>query len=162
MKIFFYSSSVYSCHLLLTSSASVRSIPFLFFIVPIFAWNVPLVFLIIFKRFLVFPFLFFSYISLHWSMKIAFLTLLAILWNTAFRWIDLSFFPLPVVSLNFSAISQIFSAISQASSDNHFVFLHCPPTPPPPPLGMVLITAYSTMSWTSIHSSSGTLSHLIP
>ena len=36
-----YSCSVYSCHLFLTSSASVRFIPFLSFIEPIFAWNVP-------------------------------------------------------------------------------------------------------------------------
>ena len=40
---FFYSSSVDSCHLFLISSASVRSIFFLSFIVPIFARNVPLV-----------------------------------------------------------------------------------------------------------------------
>ena len=43
---FLYSSSVYSCHLFLISSASVRSIPFLSLIEPIFAWNVPLVSLI--------------------------------------------------------------------------------------------------------------------
>ena len=36
-----YSSSVCSCHLFLISSASVRSIPFLSFIVPMFAWNFP-------------------------------------------------------------------------------------------------------------------------
>ena len=36
------SSSVYSCHLFLISSASLRSIAFLSFIVPIFAWDVPL------------------------------------------------------------------------------------------------------------------------
>ena len=36
---FLYSSSVYSCHLFLISYASVRSLPFLSFIVPIFAWN---------------------------------------------------------------------------------------------------------------------------
>ena len=41
-RSFLYSFSVYSCHLLI-SSASVRSIPFLSFIVPISAWNVPLV-----------------------------------------------------------------------------------------------------------------------
>ena len=41
MKIFLY-ISVYSCHLFLISSASIRSIPFLSFIVPIFAWNVSL------------------------------------------------------------------------------------------------------------------------
>ena len=59
-----YSSSVYSCHLLLPS-ASVRSIPFLSFIEPIFAWNVPLVCLILLKRSLVFPVLLFTSISLH-------------------------------------------------------------------------------------------------
>ena len=42
-RSFLYSSSVYSCHLFLISSASLRSIPFLSFIEPIFAWNVPLV-----------------------------------------------------------------------------------------------------------------------
>ena len=40
---FLYSSSVYSCHLFFISSASVMSLPFLSFIVPIFAWSVPLV-----------------------------------------------------------------------------------------------------------------------
>ena len=42
-RSFLYSSSVYPCHLFLISSASVRSIPFLSFIEPIFAWNTPLV-----------------------------------------------------------------------------------------------------------------------
>ena len=42
-----YNSSVYSCHLFLISSASVRSILFLSFIVPIFAWNVSLASLIL-------------------------------------------------------------------------------------------------------------------
>ena len=65
---FLYSSSVYSCHLFLISSASVRSIPFLSFIEPIFAWNVPLVPLIFLKRSLVFPILLFSSIFLHWSL----------------------------------------------------------------------------------------------
>ena len=39
LRSFLYSSSVYSCHLFLISSASVS----LSFLVPIFAWNVPLV-----------------------------------------------------------------------------------------------------------------------
>ena len=43
IRPFLYSSSVYFCHLFLISSASVRSIPFLSFIVPIFARNIPLV-----------------------------------------------------------------------------------------------------------------------
>ena len=62
-RSFIYSSSVYSCHLFLISLASVRFIPFLYFIVPIFARNVPLVSLILLKRSLVFPILLFSYIS---------------------------------------------------------------------------------------------------
>ena len=51
-----YSSSVYSWYLFLIFSASVRSLPFLSFIEPIFAWNVPLVSLIFLKRSLSFPF----------------------------------------------------------------------------------------------------------
>ena len=53
----FLYSSVYSCHLFLIFSASVRSIPFLSFIVSLFAWNIPLVSLIFLKRSLVFPIL---------------------------------------------------------------------------------------------------------
>ena len=45
-RSFLYSSSVYSCNLFLISYASVRSISFLFFIKPIFAWNFTLVSLI--------------------------------------------------------------------------------------------------------------------
>ena len=71
-KSFLYSSSVYSYHLFLISSASVRSIPFLFLIEPIFTWNIPLVSLIFLKRSLVFPILLFSSISLHWSLRKAF------------------------------------------------------------------------------------------
>ena len=59
--------------------------------------------------------------------------------------IYLSFSPLPLASL-------LFSAICKASSDNHFAFLHFFF------LGMVLITASCTVSQTSVHSSSGTLS----
>ena len=59
-RSFLYSSSVYFCHPFLISSASVRSILFLSFIVSIFAWNVPLVSLIFLKRSLVFPILLFS------------------------------------------------------------------------------------------------------
>ena len=53
MKIFLYSSSVYSCLLFLISSVSVRCVPFLVFIVPIFARNIPFVSLIFLKRCLV-------------------------------------------------------------------------------------------------------------
>ena len=59
-----------------------------------------------------------------------------------------SFSPLP--SLLF------FSQLFVFSSDNHFAFLHFFF------LGMVLIPASCTVSWTSVHTSSGTLSDLIP
>ena len=83
-RSFLYSYSVHSCHLFLISSASVRSIPFLSFIEPIFAWNVPLVSLIFLKRSLVFPIQFFSSICLCWSPRKA-LSFLAILWNSEFK-----------------------------------------------------------------------------
>ena len=116
-RSFLYSSSVYSCYLFLISSASVRSLPFLSFIEPIFAWNIPLVCLIFLKRSLVFPILLFSSVTLHWSLRKAFLSLLAILWNSAFKWVYLSFSPLLFASL-------LFTAICNVSSDSHFVFLH--------------------------------------
>ena len=76
-RSFLYSSYVYSCHLFLISSVSVRSIPFLSFIEPIIAWNIPLVSLIFLKRSLVFPILFFSSISLldRWG-RLSYLSLL--------------------------------------------------------------------------------------
>ena len=107
IKTFFsYSSSVYSCHLFLVSSASVRSLLILYFIVPILPWNVSLISPIFLKRSLVFPTLFFPSISLHYSFKMAFLSLFAILWNPAFSWIYLSFSPLPFTSLPFSTICK--------------------------------------------------------
>ena len=72
-RSFLYSSSAYSCHVFLISSASVRSILFLFFNVPTFAWNVPLVSLIFLKRSLVFLILLFSCISFHCSLRKPFL-----------------------------------------------------------------------------------------
>ena len=98
-RSFLYNYSVYSCHLLLISCAPGRPILFLSFIVPIFAWNIPLVSLIFLKRSLVFPILLCSSISLHWSLRKAFLFLLAIVWNSAFKWVCLSFCPLPLASL---------------------------------------------------------------
>ena len=67
------------------------------------------------ERSLVFRSLLFSSISLHWSLRKAFLSLLVILWNSAFRCLYLSFSPL-------------------------------------------LFTSLCTMSQTSVHHSSGTLS----
>ena len=78
-----------------------------------------------------------------------FLFLLAILWNSALRWIYLSFSLFPFAS-------PLFLAICKASSDNHFSFLHFFF------LVMVLIAASCTVSQTSAHNSSGALSDLIP
>ena len=127
------------------SSASVRSIPFLSFIEPIFVWYAPLVSLIFLKRSLVFPTLLFSSISLHWLLRKPLLSLLAILWNSAFKWVYLSFSPLLFTFHHFWAICK-------ASSDSHFTVLHFFF------LGTVLIPISCTMSRTSIHSLSGTLS----
>ena len=71
----FLYSPVYSCHLILISSASFRSIPFLSFIEPILAWNIPLVSLIFLKRLLVFAILLFSLFLCidHWG-KLSYLS----------------------------------------------------------------------------------------
>ena len=128
-KIFLYSSSAYSYHFLIFS-ASVRSMSlfvlycplllFLSFILPFFAWNVPLVSLVFLKRSLVFPILLFSSMSLHCPLRKAFLSLFAILWDSAFRWVYFSFFPLH--SLIF--FSQLFvRALRQPFCLFSFLFL---------------------------------------
>ena len=113
------------------------------FIVLIFAWNIPLASLIFLKRSLVFSILLFSSISLHWSLRKAFLSLLAILWNSAFKWVYLSFSRL--------FFSQLFLRPLQTTI-LLFAFVFS--------LGIFLISVSCTMSWFSIHSSSGTLSDL--
>ena len=75
----------------------------------------------------------------------SFLSLLAVLWNSAFKWVYLSFSPLLFAS-------RLFTAICKAFSDNHFAFLHFFS------MRMVLIPVSCTMSRTSVHSLSGTLS----
>ena len=93
----------------------------------------------------VFPILLFSSVSLHSSLKKAFLSLLAIYSLELCIQMGISF-------LFSFAFTSLFTAISKASSDSHFAFLHFFF------LGMVSIPASCTMSGTSIHSSSGTLS----
>ena len=140
IKIFLY--SVYSSHLFLILSAYFRSTLFLPFIVPIFAWNISFVSPIFLKRFLVFPILLFSSISLHWSLRKTFLSLLVILWKSAFRWIYLSFSPFPFASL--------FSVIFKISDNKCCLFLD-----------FSFDHHFRTMLGTSVHNSSGTLSYLI-
>ena len=91
VKTFFVQFFCDSCHLFLISSASVRFRWFLSFIDPIFAWYVPLVSLVFLKQSLVFPILLFSSISLQWSLRKAFLSLLSLLCNSAFKWVYLHF-----------------------------------------------------------------------
>ena len=107
--------------------------------------KLPLRSLIFLRTSLVFPILLFFSIYLHWSLRKAFLYLL---WNSALKWVYLSFSPSPFASL-------LFIGICKASSDNYFALLHFFF------LGMVLMTASFTISQTSIHNSSGTLSDLI-
>ena len=83
--------------------------------------NIPLVSLIFLRRSLVFPILFFSSVSLHWSLKKAFLSLLAILWNSAFRCLYLSFSPLLFTYLLFTAICK---ASFCQNGKSHFAFLY--------------------------------------
>ena len=130
-RCFLHSSSVYSCHLFLVSSDSVRSIPFLSFIVLIFAWNVPLVSLIFLKRFLVFPILLlplFLHID-HWG-RLSYLSLL--FFGTLHSNGYIFPFLLCFLLLFFSQQRSVKTA--KVSSDNHFASLHFFF------LGMVLIT----------------------
>ena len=117
IKTFLYSSLMYYWHLFLISSVSVKSLPFLSFMMNIFAWNIPLVSPILLKRSLAFPILLLTSISLCCSVKKAFLSFLAIFYNSAFKWIYFSFPPLLFASL-------LCSAIYKAFSDNHLNFLH--------------------------------------
>ena len=100
---------MYSCHLFLISSASGGSIPFLSFIVTIFAWNVPLVSLIFLKRYLVFPILLFF--SISWLLRKPSLSLLSILWISAFKWVYLTF----ILCLLHLFFSQLFVRLPQTS-----------------------------------------------
>ena len=106
------------------------------FIMPILAWNVPLISQIFLKRSLVFPILLFSSTSLHCLLKNT-LSFLAILWNSTLNWVYL-----PLSLLLFASLLSL--AICKAFSDNHFAFLHffC--------FGMVLVTDSCTMFWTSV------------
>ena len=139
-----YSSS-YSYHLFLISSASVRCLLFLSFIMSILTWSVPLVSPIFLKRSLVFPILLFTSTSFHCSLRKAFLSFLDILRYSAFIWVYISLFPLLFTSL-------LSLAICKGPSDNHFAFLYFFF------FGMVLVTVSYTMLQITVHSYSGSLS----
>ena len=131
---------------ILISSASVRSIPFLSFIKPIFAWNVPLVSLIFLKRY--------SSLS-HSVVFLYFFTLIAeegFLISSCYS----SEFYIQMLIFPFLLCFSLLSFFCKTSSDSLFAFLLFFS------MGMVLIRVSCTMSRTSFHSSSGTLSDLVP
>ena len=102
-RSFLYSSSMYSCHLFLIFSAYITiSVPYWAHL----CMKCSLGISNFLKRSLVFPILLFPSISFHWSLSKAFLSLLAILWNSAFKWVYLSFSPLPFASLLFTVICK--------------------------------------------------------
>ena len=68
IKTFFVSFCVFLPSLLV-SSASVMALPFLSFIMPIYAWNIPLIPPIFLKKSLVLHIILFASISLHCSLK---------------------------------------------------------------------------------------------
>ena len=156
MKIFLYSSSVYSCHLFLISSASVRSITFLSIIESIFAWET----ILGISNFL-------EEIS-NLSHSIVFLNFFALITEEGFlispcyslelciqMLISLELCIQMLVSFLFSFAFR-FSSFHSCLLRQPFAFLHFFF------LGMVLIPVSCTTSGTSIHSSSGTLSDLVP
>ena len=108
-----HSSSVYSCHLFLITFCfcQVHTVSVLYSVH--LCVKCTLVSLIFLERSLVFPILLFSSISLHWLLRKAFLSLLVLLWNSAFSWVYLSFSPFPFNSLLFS--SQLFVRLSQTT-----------------------------------------------
>ena len=100
-------------------------------------------------RSLVFPIPLFSYVSLHWSVRKAFLSLLAILWNSAFKWVYLSFSPLPLASLLFSAICKASSAA--AAKSLQLCLTLCDPIDGSPPGSSVPgILQARTLEWVAI------------
>ena len=112
-RSFLYSSSVYSCYLFLISSASVKSI---YWSISVFyqthlCMKCSLGISNFFEELSSFPILLFYSISLHWLLKKAFVSLLANLWNSAFRCLYLSFCPcFPILFF-----SQLFVRLPQTA-----------------------------------------------
>ena len=92
-----------------------------------------------------FPILLLFSIFFYPSFKEVFLSLLAILWDSAYSWVYLSPSPLLFTSLPSSII--FYSFLRQVLCFLHFYFFE-----------IFLFTTSCTMSQTSIHSSSDTLS----
>ena len=116
LRSLLYSSSGYSYHLFFILSASVGSLPFQSFIVPILTWYVPLLTPIFLKKSLGLPTLLFSSIYLHCSLTKSFLISPCYALELSVQLAVSSLSPLPFSFL-------LFSAVCKASSENHFAFL---------------------------------------
>ena len=148
MKIFFVQLFCVFLPLFFISSVSIRSIPSVLYCAHL-CMKCSLGISHFLKEIPSLSLLFFSSISFHWLPRKAFLSLLALFWNFTFKWIYLSFSPLLFPSL-------LFTAICRPPQTTILLFLHFFF------LGMILIPVSHTMSQTSIHSSFGTLSALVP
>ena len=104
LRSFLYSSSVYSCHLFLMSSASVHtvSVPYCAYLCMKYSLGISNFLEEISSLSCSIVFLYFFALSL----KKPFLSLLAFHWNSTFKWVYLSFSPLPFASLLYSGICK--------------------------------------------------------
>jgi len=115
LRPFLYSSSVYTCHLFINSSASVRSLSFLSFIMPSLHENFPWYLQFNWRDLYSFPFCCLPlFLCTDHRGRLSYHSLL---------------FSRTVNSLGFIfpfllCLSLLFLAICKASSDNYLVFLH--------------------------------------
>ena len=117
LRPFLYSYSVYSCHLFLISSASVKSLPFLFYSAHLcMKWSLGISNFL--EEIAIFPILLFS--SISFLLNIVYLrrpfSLILLFFGTLHS--DGYIFPFLLCLL------LLFSAICKASKDKHFALLH--------------------------------------
>ena len=144
LRPFLYSSSVYSCHRFLMSSASVRPLLFLSFLCPslheMFLWYLQ------FSWWDLSSFPFYCFLLFLCIDQLRRLSYLSLLFSGTLHSNEYIFaFLLCHLFLFFY---QLFIRLPQKTILPFFFFF---------PLDMVLITASCTMFWISVHSSSGTL-----
>ena len=145
LRPFLYSSSVYSYHLFLIFSASVRSLLFLSFFMPILAWNVPLILPIFLKRSLVFPILVFS--SISYTVHLRWPSYLSLLFSGTLHSVGY-IFPFPLC-LSLFFFPQLFVKPTQTV---YFSLVWCWSLPPIQcygPLSMILqeLCLWDLISW---------------
>ena len=152
-RYFLYSSSLYSYHLFLISFSFLKSIPFLSFTEPIFALNIPFESLIFLKRSPVSHSTVFFYFFVLTSEE-GFLTSPC---SSLELCIQMGiFFPFSFAFHISLSLFFFLTANCKASSESHFDFLHFSF------LGMILLPILCSVLQISIHSSSFTLSDLVP